>query len=302
MDKLARFTSFGIEDDGCAVTPVTEVVEAPAEVNELEEIRVAAEAISLEAFGGVEALKNAISNVPALLSKVTGFISNKFSRDSNKMDFYKPTTIGRISANSNYLAYSKVRVFKSVGQKSKTIELVNVLRDGFDSVVYPFVKTDLVTAERTIAHFAANPFEMKSVRHQDIISKTLDASYKQNVKNLSACFDAKDTSSEAEFGVLYDRMADYQTVVKELSKLNEDVYKININDVLGLADRLNGSFSAIVNAIENSQPGYEVSPNTVKVLSETCYQLAALLEYYSVYLFKLRECTVAVKDTTDILK
>ena len=269
---------------------------------QLEEIRVAAEAISTEAFAGLDSLKTAIEKVPALLSKVSGFITNKFSKDVIAKGIYKPEVIGRISRSSNYLAYSKMRVYKSVGQKCTTPHLVNVLNESLTSTVSVFLKTELPRAESIIANFAANPTEMKSVRYQDIISKALDANYKASVKSLADCFDGKDTSSEEEFGKLYERNADFEHSVKELSRINDEVYKLNMEDVLRLTDRLNGSFHIIVKAIDNQEPGYDVSPNVVKTLADACYQIAALLEFYSVYLFKLRECTVAVKDTVDALK
>lgn len=300
MNKLARFNSFGLEDDQTVKPQTTPVVEEKK--TELEQIQIASEAISVEAFAGFDALKSAIEKVPSLLSKVTGFISNKFTKDAEVKNIYNQTTIGRISRSANYLAYSKMRVYKSVGQKVKTLKLVNVLNVGYDTVVFPFVKTELVNAERIIANLAANPHEMKSIRFSDIISKTLDANYKQNVKDLSNCFDGKDTSSQEEFGKLYDRMVDFEEVAKTLTKLNEDVYKINIDDVMGLSERLIASFNVIVKSIETKEPGFEMSANVVKALAETCYQLAAMLEYYSVYLYKLRECTVAVKDTVDCLK
>lgn len=280
-------------------------VSSPVELDpesQLEEIRVAAEAISTEAFAGLDSLKDAIEKVPALLSKVTGFITNKFNRENVAKSIYKPHVIGSLSRSANYLTYSKMRVYKSVGQKCTTAHLVSVLDQALASTISVFLKVELPHAESVIAKFAADPMEMKSVRYQDIISKTLDGNYKASVKSLADCFDGKDTSSEEEFGKLYERNADFEFAIKELSRINEEVYKMNMDDVLRLTDRLNGSFHIIVSAIDNREPGYDISPNAIKTLADACYQIAALLEFYSVYLFKLRECTVAVKDTVDALK
>ena len=306
MNKLARFQTASFEeinnDEQVIENNENEVV-APEPKEEIEEIRDTSIAISTEAFAGVEGLKSAIEKVPELLGKVTGFISNKFTNNKELVEgFYKPDTIRRLGGDSNYLAFSKREVFKSVGQKVKTIELVDVLKTGFETVVLPFVKIELVSAERVIAGIAANPQELRGVRYGDLISKTLESSYKKTVKDLSDCFDGKDTSSKEEFGKLYDRMADFDLSCKTISALNEDVYKININDVIGLSDRLNASFTAIVRSLENPEVRDTVSPAVVKMLSEACYQFAAQLEFYSVYLYKLRECTTAIKDTVAALK
>lgn len=285
-------------DDFINITPITD-----DECSErLEQMRNSADAIALEAFAGAESLKAAVEKLPALLTNVSDFIKNRFSKDSNVRGIHKPPSILKMSKSNNYLVYSKMRVFKSVGQKAKMMELVTVLEEAFYSVVLPSFKTELPAADVQLAKLATNPNELKSYRFDGFIPKRTMSSYEESVKKIGACFDGKDTSHEAMFGDIYDRNADFEAVIDMVSKLNEETYKLNINDVLGLTERLNGSFSSIVRGIESNEPGYEVSPVVVKHIADVCFQIASLLEFYTVYLFKLRECSTAVKDTVDCLK
>lgn len=309
-NRLDRFKSFGVEDlssDTIDNKTINNVIEnnddAEDLISDIEKIKEENEAISLEAFNGIEGLKTALTKIPEFFSKVTGFITNKFTReDKETLRIYDKTLIKKFNNNVNYVAYSKMNVYKSVGQKVKTLELVNVLNETFNNVILPAVSVELLNAEKALAMYASDPYELKSVRQQNIVSKHLEDNYNKHLKLLTNCFDIKDRSSTELFGNLYDRMLDFDETVKLLNVVNKRTYDIKIDDVLNTSERINASVSSLINSIENKNSIVTVSPESIKTLTSTCYLIAALLEFYSVYLFKLRECSIAVEDTLKAIK
>lgn len=267
--------------------------------NEIEELRVGAESISMELLATPEGLKRGIVQVSTSLRNISGFITSKFNKEAVAQNIFKGDTIKKIGKAENYLQYSKIRVYKSVGQSCKTIELVNVMDESFKTTIMPFIKLDLPRIEKLFANLATNIEEMKSVRNADIITPAFYAKYQANLAMIGNKFNAKDTSATDTFGNLFERFADYEASCSIVAEINDEIYKLNIDKVVGSVDRMDASVQTI---IANLNSGYDVSPVVIKSLSESTYQLATLLEFYSLFLYKLREITVSLKDTGKVLK
>lgn len=266
---------------------------------DLNVLQIGAEAISLEFMATPEGFKTAIQNISTQLSNISGFIRNKFSRDHLPQNIFKNDQIKRAGSEKNYLVYSKMRVYKSVGQVCKTVDLVRVMSSIFSSTILPFIKEDLPRIEVMLANLATNKDELRSVRHGDIISKTFYSTYESNLKALSVCFNAKDGGASAQFGDLFERYADYETSCNDINEISDSLYKLNIDKVIHYTDKMDSSVQIIIQNINN---GYEISPIVIKALADSTYQLAMLLEFYSIYLYKLREINVSLRDTGKVIR
>lgn len=273
----------------------------PKKLSPLEEIKVSAESISTEAFNGIEKLKEAVNGLTNLFTKIRDFITSSFNKDELKTNLSNKTVIHALTNKSNYIRLSNNMVYKAPGQKVKTIVLTKVYNNTFKDLIHPFITNTLPEIKNILANYATNHDELKNIRSDSVISKTTMAFYEKYKKEIGECFDPKDPSTTGTFESLYERNTDLEEVVKTLNGLNEEVYKTNIDEVIKMVDVINDSINMISDNIKDSNATVTVSPNVVKQLADSCYVLAAIVEFYSVYLYKLKELTVSVNDTVNAL-
>lgn len=263
------------------------------------------EMISMEADAGLDSLKSSIARLPELFKRLTTFLGSKINQKTMTESFYQGKLKGPSRRMPQYPELINVTVFKAPGSTVTALKLTETLFAAYKNVIEPFVNNTILNIDKYTAKLVNDPSELKSHRPIDLISKADKAQLEKSISDLTSCFDPKDTTAEATFKSQYERNQDFDTNIKLIEELNHLSFKVSGKELLKRVESVSLAVGHIVDKIEFNAPGYEFSPTTVKSLSELCFVTATFVEFYSVYMYKFREQTTAVKDTVekiDLLK
>jgi len=266
----------------------------------LQALRFHAHSVGMEAIGGEAGLRSAIDRLPALFKRLSTFMSVRFNNDAPTTNFHKPETFNK-SRLPDYMAIREMTVYKAPGQQVHTLVVAEALRKAFNDVVKPLATEILPELDRFTARIVSDPSEIKSQRTFNFISKQQLFGLDEIIKILGKCFDPKDTKTEVPLQSLYARNADILEVVEKLEDINKETYKISGSEILKRVETIGLAMDILIDKITHKTPGYEFTPSVVKGLADACHDVATFVEFYSVYMFKLREQTVAVRDTLDAI-
>lgn len=263
----------------------------------LDSIRIESELISLEAFAPSQGLKAITARLPSLVTKVSDFVSEKFSSKPTEFRLVDSRASTQALKVVNYGDIRTLQAFKSPGQSVPYLELIGVLESIQSELVDRLMPEALVPFDTWLAIQLTNPEQLSSVRNGAHIQGFVQHNVESFAKKLSACFDPKDPSTSTELGDLMRRNADWEVIVKRSNALAEKAMSLPRKEIVTITERITTNLNTLIERIRAEDSGYTLSGSTVAALASLCYNLAREIEFYSVFMYQVQLHSQALEDT-----
>lgn len=271
---------------------------ALASEHTLDELRVAQEIVSLEAFAGTDGLKQALARLPKIYesSKVfyAKFLGNMAvgqfrSKDLRDLSFgverFSYADIRGIDVlvpeglNVDLLSYAQT--LHAAGQSAALLE-VDVLK--------PF--------ENWLGTMLGRPAELATLTQNLKIPEMRLHNTAEAEKRIQTCFvHTGRREAIVLFGKAFRRNADVMALAVELEKLDVLFGKDTQRRIVESIERISSMTAELILNIEQNPKDYAASPAAVSAMAQICYQVARELEHYGLMRYRLTELSNSIDET-----
>jgi hypothetical protein len=232
------------------------------------------------------------ASLSKFLGATQGFISSFFETRDVFINLRDKSIVSMLSTGS-YVILSDKRIVVPVGFNTtllKHLEKQIIIASAFDGMVENF----LTPLERYIGLMLAEPSALASNRSNDYLGG-FKSIHVEKLKELYAKDFSKDRAERRPYGTLIERLGDWPAVIKTYNELVMKMQAVPRSAVQAKLDTIVPLIDLIVQRIEEDPSVYKASGVTTKTLSEFIYNLAQLIEFYSVFNFNLE----AIGNTID---
>lgn len=198
----------------------------------------------------------------------------------------------KVLGDNNYLTLKPIEIYKPLGLSGTFLELTTVFNK-YTSLFEGIEANQFKTLSIWITNLLTNPQEMAKLTPKNILRFNHPDDV---IKDFKPLFMAKEGVDVGNFGLLFKRNQDVTTVLEHLEKLTLIFNKKNYTR---FNEQLEGVVKLIDELIENTKRDPETYPMSKPVAQEfavTIYNLAQLVNCYSLYLTKLLATITAMRD------
>jgi hypothetical protein len=265
----------------------------------LKQLQLQCQTISLEALDGPMGLYNAIEKLPPFLADVKSFFQKAVAEPNIEI----PSTYSKLAkkiATARYTDLTMLRVYVPAGLTIPYLDYLESLTSAEETILK--IPADVLNPfSFYLAQLLTNPGELSSQRPVSNVKgfhvPDVDALNKKIMKGVNGA----DKTSERPYGQMVKRNADWGQIEKMLEDLNHHMVAEDRKGVVAKVEEITSLVDTLIARIQNKEEGYDVSGQTVGALAKVCYEVAQVLESYSVYVYQLRLTTVAIEDTQQYL-
>jgi hypothetical protein len=196
-------------------------------------------------------------------------------------------------AGQNYMALRPIELYKPLGLNVTFLALTDVLVK-YMPVFDKLEEEQFSALSKWITNLLTNPMEMAKLAPKSVLQ--ID-SPDDIIKDFKQCFGGKDGVDRESFGALFGRVNDVSTVCDRVEKLTAVFNKKNYRR---FNEHLEGVIKLVDELVESSKrdpEAFPVSKPVAEVFARTIYNLAQLVNCYSLYLTKLLALITALKDS-----
>lgn len=253
--------------------------------------------INVEAVSQENLLKAIPQRLPGFVASVKDFISGILGADAPLVSTFSPDRqMNDTLRKHTYANLMYLKVYVPAGLKVTYLQYLSVLSKGQD-VVDRMLNDTLAPAQVWIGHLLTDPSKLKSIlgdkSFKDIYFPDLEKLKKAN----AACFDARSVHTTVSFDDALKSNREWDEVSRQLVNLQTRYNAVSRKAIIDATTDLVESFDKLLHHVETEPELYQMSGANLKALSEVAYQLAQIVEFYSVHSYQLMQLSNAIIDT-----
>lgn len=267
----------------------------PQDAVTLESLEQQIRVISLESVSDTQMLKAETGRLPRFISDVKSFITrhlNPFSVSVKTVDARKLDTLTR---GQLYTKLAALGVFVPSGFTGKWLPYIELLAKS-QQTVNNLYHGLLIPFEKYLASVLTNAEALKNLSVPSELARYKASDTVELSKEFAAFF-GKSNSTEATFGDVAERIADIQTVARNLNEVNLEFAKIDRRALLKRVENITEMLDGLVSNIKQYPDEYAMSASSVKLISDLSLFMAREVEYYTIHGYFLEAFTTSVDDS-----
>lgn len=201
-------------------------------------------------------------------------------------------------SGQNYMTLRPIELYKPLGMSVSFLTMTDVFlkyAQLFDNIE----KEQFTNLSRWISNLLTNPQDMAKLAPKSVMQ--IDPP-DDIIKDFKRCFEGKDGVDRDSFGALFARLNDVNEVCGRIEKLTTIFNKKNYTR---FNEHLEGVIKLVDELVESSKrepENFPVSKPVAEAFATSIYNLAQLVNCYSLYLTKLLAVITALKDNGDRLE
>lgn len=266
----------------------------------LNKLKLEAETISLEA-STPGSLFNAVDRLPGFINLVRQHFVSSVGEEA-PVDV--PPTYSKLAKQIAAVPYTSLMNLKIYTPPGLTIPYLDYLKslEEAEAILLDLPKKVIGPFSFWISQLLTNPHEMSSVRnHLQIKDMHLPDVDKLNQLIMKGIV-GSDKETQMTYGKMVRRNRDWGQIEAILEELNHRMVGTDRKRIIADVSALTDNMDTLIQRIQEDPEEYAFSPQALKLLSNTCYSVAKVLESYAVFNYQLHLTTVAIEDTQLFLK
>lgn len=266
----------------------------------LSKIKFESEFIALEAASSTAGLLNALDRLPNFITIVKGQFLQFVGKDEPEEVPASYSKLAKKIAQVRYTDLAPLRVYTPPGLKTTYLDYLKSLEEA-EKTILAIPKEVIGPFSFWIAQLLNNPQEMSSQRtHFEVKGLVLPDTEKLQ-KLIMKGVVGGDKQTEQPYSKVVGRNKDWGEIEQCLERLNHHMVGSDRKKIIQEVDVLTTNIDTLVERVKEDPEEYSFSGPALTLLSKTCYDVAKVLEAYSVYCYQLRLTTVAIEDTQKYL-
>lgn len=238
------------------------------------------------------------SRLVNLMTDVKGYLQTKFNNELVDSEHF----VGIINqalfnklVDTNYTTVKATEVFCPPGLSVSYDVLIDALEEG--NLITSKIKADVLQPTlKWLSSHIVDPSKLTTFSGGDAVEGLVSHNVESAKTRLQACFQNPTTKVQVVYGDAFKRNADVRSNVIRLELLREAITKVPVKEINELVSELTKRFDVLIRKIE-SESNFEMSGNKVRALSNLCYTVAQVCEFYALYVYTLQSTFVAIKDS-----
>jgi hypothetical protein len=256
------------------------------------------ERLSLEAdvlANVIDSFKNVIPNLTAKISEVYGVLT----ATDNSSEALKELKTKQLSLKTkikyvNYLNINSTLVVVPEGFHGDMLSYINLLNKLAPKI---FVDANNVLGEYNfiLSAFVTNKDNKISLKdHTALFTKVAKERESMN-KEISHFFKPNSNISRVRMKDILHRLTDVDTIVDNISKLENDRNKHNVKDVAASVKRAVEMLDIVIKDVD-SKGVSNISGNAAMNISQGAYEIGKLVEFIAAFRFRTEQAVASVSD------
>jgi hypothetical protein len=243
-------------------------------------------------------LKNVIPTVKAALGASSDSIDipeiTPLNKDQSK--FIKIVSI------YPYSELKEIKAFKPEGLNVNYLEFINILESQIDYLL-TFEKDVLDPYELFLGQLVSDSKTFSSLNTNDSYYSKIQARRNNAYELLAKCYKKDSVESVTIIGKVIDRNADWTITLSKLNKLLEDVSKINRKSIQSKIANCEEYLDILLKNKETEETEEtNVSPEVLRHLTNSTYQIAKEVEFLSIAYFRVLTLKGSIENTIEQVK
>jgi hypothetical protein len=267
----------------------------------LNSLKLQADMISLEAFGGGNSMASAMGRLPEFIDTATAAFNKSVADPKNEILPIHYSKLARKLADLKYDAIANVQVMIPPGLKVTYLDHIKNFEATRDLIEH--LRRDVLVPFGVWVNLKlSNPSQLSSVAGGLDIHGLVLPDTKKAAETLLEGVNPSVHQTQVSYKAVVKRNADWPVIENKLEELNNVLMLTEQKRLVGEVRDLTESLDKLITRIQEQPDDYNVSPGILSLFAKTCYGVAKALEFYSVYAYQLKSLTVAVQDTQKILE